>query len=357
VTKSLVLIGAGHAHVEVMRTLSRAAPDAAVTLITPHTEVPYTGMVPGLVAGKYRFDEVAIDAAALAARAGVAMRKAKATAIDRAARVVQCDDGGAVPYDILSINIGARSRLPIRADAGARVLATKPVEPFIEALTRLLAGAAPTPLAVIGAGYGGVELSAALAHRGAEVSLIAGKAGLAPTAPAGVRRALSERLRQRGVAIIAGADAQRVDESGVRLDDGRVVAAAAVVLAAGVAPPPLVEALDAPKDAHGFLALAPTLQSKGDAAIFAAGDCASPQDGLPKAGVFAVRQGPILARNLCAALIGAPLAAFHPQKDYLAILSFWPDGAVAVRGGFGLGGRRADRWKEAIDRRFMARYR
>lgn len=350
--KRLVLLGAGHAHVEVLRRFALRPPrGAALTLISPYTHVPYTGMIPGVLAGRYTLGEASIDAEALAARANAAFLKTAASRIDRRRKTVLCGDGAELSYDLLSINIGAVARNPLTAADGARILATKPVEPFIAALDARLSG----PLAVIGGGHGGVELAAALALRGAAVSLFAGRAGLAPSARAPARALLSRNLAARGVAVIGGADAVSADARAVTLDDGRAIAAETVVLAAGVAPPPLIAALGLPKDEAGFLRVGPQLQSEGDPSIFAAGDCAAVAR-LPKAGVYAVRAGPVLAANLAAALAGTPLRPFHPQADYLSILSFWPDGAVALRGALAAEGRWADRWKEWIDRRFIARY-
>lgn len=352
--KRLVLLGAGHAHVEVLRAFAAAPPpDAQLTLVSPYTHVPYTGMIPGVIAGRYTLQEASIDAAGLARRAKGTFIAARGQGLDRGKKVVRCEGGAEIPYDILSIDVGAAARNPLALGEGALVLATKPVEPFMAALP----DAGASRLAVIGGGYGGLELAAALAHRGAAVSLIAGRAGLAPAAPAAARVMMARRLAARGVAVLDGADAAGADRDSVFLADGRRIAADAVILAAGVAPALLIAALDLPKDDGGFLRVAPSLASVGDAAIFAAGDCAAVGAGLPKAGVFAVREGPVLAANLRAALAGAPLAAYHPQADYLAIVSFWPDGAVAVRGALAAEGRWADRWKEAIDRRFIARYR
>lgn len=360
--RRLVLLGAGHAHVEVLRSFAVRPPTgAALTLVSPQAKVPYTGMVPGFIAGKYSFDDIAIDAHALARRAGAAIIASTALRIDRRERLVFCADGTVIPYDICSINVGAVARNPLAMSAGAEILATKPVEPFIEKLGAMLAAEPRSRVAVIGAGAGGIELAAALRHRGAAATLVAGKAGLAP-AMSGYARALAKRLLdRRGVTVIDGADALAADGAGVVLTDGRRIDADAIVLAAGVAPPAVLACLDLPKDADGFLALAPTLASPAEASIFAAGDCAAVADAagrrLPKAGVYAVREGPILAANLRAALAGGALEAYRPQKDYLAILSFWPDGAVAVRGRFCASGRLIDRWKRWIDRRFIARYR
>lgn len=335
-----------------LRRFALRPPDgASLTLVSPYTHVPYTGMIPGVVAGRYTLAEASIDAEALARSAGAAFLKTDAARIDASEKTVLCGDGREIPYDVLSINIGAVARNPLQMTGGARVLATKPVEPFIAAIGAHKVGA----VAIIGGGHGGIELAAALAHRGAAVSLLAGRAGLAPIATPAARAMLARRLAARGVAVIDGADATGAGADAVTLDDGRAIAADAVILAAGVAPPPLFASLDLPKDERGFLRVGPALQSAGDPCVFAAGDCAAIA-GLPKAGVYAVREGPILAANLANALAGAPLKAFHPQTDYLSILSFWPDGAVAVRGGLAAEGGWADRWKEAIDRRFIARY-
>lgn len=361
-TRRLVLLGAGHAHVEVLRDFARRAPPgAALTLVSPQAKVPYTGMIPGFIAGKYGFDDIAIDANGLARRAGAAIISSTALRIDRRERLVFCADGTVVPFDLCSINVGAVARNPLAISTGVEILTTKPVEPFIKKLNAMVAGATGLRVAVIGAGAGGIELAAALVRRGAAATLIAGAAGLAP-AMSGYARALVRRLLQkRGVTVIDGADALAADAGCVVLADGRRVGADALILAAGISPPPVLASLDLPKDKEGFLALAPTLASPAEASIFAAGDCAAFSDAagrrLPGAGVYAVRQAPVLAANLRAALAGAALTPYRPQKDYLAILSFWPDGAVAVRGRFCASGRLIDRWKEWIDRRFIVRYR
>ncbi|MDZ7629419.1 MAG: FAD-dependent oxidoreductase [Parvularculaceae bacterium] len=352
--KRLILLGAGHAHVEVLRSFAAAPPPQThVTVVSPYKAVPYTGMLPGVVSGRYSLREASIDAAVLANRAGADFVEASSLSVDRQLKRVRCDNGADISYDLLSINIGAVARRPLSISDEMQVIATKPAEPFIAALERSI----PPAVTVIGGGYGGIELAAALAYRGAAVTVIAGRDGLAPGAPDMARRMIERRLAARAVVVIAGADAVGADASGVGLKDGRTVAAQTLVLAAGVTPPPLIATLGLPTDARGFLRVGATLQSDGDPDVFAAGDCASVGTGLAKAGVFAVREAPVLAANLRAALAGASAAKFRPQSDYLSILSFWPDGAVAIRGRLAAEGRWADRWKEAIDRSFVARYR
>ena len=360
--KNLVLIGAGHAHVEVIRRFAEAEAKtragAALSVISPYGKVPYTGMAPGFVAGKYSFDEIAIDAQALTRAAKGAFVKAHAVSIDRSARRVLCDDGSIIAYDLLSIDIGGVSRNPFAASQS--VISVKPLEPFIDRIDDLVAQGKDAPIAIIGGGAGGTELAAALAQRGANVALIAGKDGLLPKNPQAARNAARKILAARAVQLIEGADVVAVDCGALTLDDGRSIDAAAAILAAGVSAPPLLQTLGLPLDEKGFLAVDEMLKSPEDARIFAAGDCASinagVNGGLRKAGVYAVRAGPVLAGNLLASLAGRPLRKFHPQSDFLAILSFWPERAVAVKGGFSLAGGWVDRWKEWIDRRFVARY-
>lgn len=354
--KTIVLIGAGHAHVEVIRAFAVSPePGVALAVISPCARVPYTGMAPGHVAGKYTFEEISIDARRLTEKAGGRFIQARATKIDRARRVVLCDDGTGTSYDVASIDVGGIARSPLAGDGSVAMLATKPVEAFLERLQAFARDGAA--IAVVGGGPGGVELAAALAHRGARVSLLAGRYGVLPECPESARRAALKRLGARSISIIEGADATSAAAGEVALADGRTARADAVVLAAGIEPAPLVASLDLARDAAGFLKVSATLASLEDPSIFAAGDCAGFDAGLKKAGVHAVRQGPVLARNLRAAASGNPLETYRPQKEFLSILSFWPDGAVAMRGGLTASGKWVEAWKESIDRKFVARYR
>lgn len=361
--KRCVLVGAGHAHVEVLRAFAeRPSTDVHLSVVSPYSHVPYSGMAPGYIAGKYEFNEVTIDVAALARKAGAELVAARATALDRAARLVRCDNGAVLSYDVASLDVGGRGRQPLAlGPAPPTILPVKPVEPFIAALDAVLGDVHGADIAIVGAGFSGVELAAAIQGRGARVSLITGSSGLAPRGSSAARVVMARRLKARGVLLIEGARAVGAEYGAVILADGRRVAARAVILTIGVGPPAFIEALDLPKDAHGFLALSATLQSQADARIFAAGDCAGvnyPGTDTPiaKAGVYAVRQGPILARNIRAALEGRPLRPYRPQRNFLAILTFWPDGAIALRNGFALDGAWVDRWKTSIDKKFMAKY-
>lgn len=347
-------------------------PKATLTVITPTARVPYTGMAPGVVSGRYSIDEASIDAAALTAAAGGALITAKADAIDRQARVIRTSDGENVGYDFLSVDIGGVVEASFpgaddKAGGGLLLIGVKPAEAFLAAVASASPDAQREPIIIAGAGYGGVELAGALARRGATVTLATGTGGLAPKAPKKARRRIHRHLRRLGVDIALGARVVggRTTEKGetlVALDNGETLPASLIVLATAVTPSPLLASVPELTDGTGFLRVNAYLQCAGDQSIFAAGDCASfasADDGcsLPKAGVYAVRQGPILAHNLRAAMIGGRKRWFDAQEKALAILSFYPAGAIAIRGGIFIDSPLVDVAKTLIDRRFVSRYR
>jgi selenide,water dikinase len=132
----------------------------------------------------------------------------------------------------------------------------------------------------------------------------------------------------------------------------------AALWATGAAPAAFLRETGLALDAGGFVEIDATLRSTSHPEVFAAGDVASMRGTpRPKSGVYAVRQGPPLARNLAAALAGGALAAYRPQREALALITTGERYAVATRGGLTLQGAWVWRWKDWIDRRFMARYR
>lgn len=77
---------------------------------------------------------------------------------------------------------------------------------------------------------------------------------------------------------------------------------------------------------------------------------------MPKSGVYAVRQGPIIAKNLRAALGSHAATAFTPQKNVLYLLSTGDRHAIATRNGLSLSGKGFWYLKDYIDRRFIAQF-
>lgn len=141
--KRLVLLGGGHAHVHVLRSLAlEPLTGAEVVLVTPFLRQMYSGMVPGLVAGHYTAGQCAIPLAPLARAAGVRLIEGAAVGLDAAARRVPLVGGEAIDYDLLSLDTGAvmdRDRLPGAREHG---LFVRPIEHFVARLDAVLQGAA-----------------------------------------------------------------------------------------------------------------------------------------------------------------------------------------------------------------------
>ena len=362
-TQDLVLIGGGHAHALVLRMWGmRPLAGARVTVINPGPIAPYTGMLPGHIAGHYRRCEMMIDLVALARHAGARVVLDRVVGIDRAARRVLLAGGGAIGYDVASVDIGIGSALPELPGFTAHAVAAKPLGGYAERWQAFVAEGRPTPkVVVVGAGVGGVELALASAYRlraagtAPEVTVLARGTEVLPGVGAGARAALARHMARLGVRLLTNAAPARAEPGAVVLADGRVLAADFILTVAGARPQGWLA--DTGLALHdGFITVGDTLQSS-DPAIFAAGDCAhlahAPR---PKAGVFAVREAPVLLHNLTAALSGGSLRRFRPQRDYLKLISTGGRGAVADKFGLPLDGAWLWRWKDRIDRKFMAKF-
>ncbi|HEX5064495.1 MAG TPA: FAD-dependent oxidoreductase [Myxococcota bacterium] len=365
----LVLVGGGHAHVQVLRRLALAPlPRARVTVVLDRPEAVYSGMVPGFAAGEYAMRELEIDVARLAQRAGAALVLAPATRVDAARRRIEVEGHAPLDFDLASLDVGSSLRGLELPGVREHALPTRPIRDFVDRLDARLAACAradaPIRVAVVGAGAAGVELAFCLEARirrdgrRADVSLIdAEREPLAALPPALRRRARAEAQR-RGVALRTGSEVTGVAPDALWLGDERLPADL-VVWASGAAPWPWLRESALPLDAQGFVRVRPTLQVVGCEALFAVGDCAS-LDGapwVPKAGVYAVREGPPLERNLRACVAGAEPRAYRPQREFLALLNLGDGRALGSKWGFAVQGGAVWQLKNHIDRAFVQRFR
>ena len=360
--KRVLLLGGGHAHLQVLRALAaEAMPAAELTLLTPFAQLTYSGMVPGFVAGHYTLEQCVVPLAPMAARAQVAMRQGAATQIDLAARRVRLADGSELPYDVLSLDTGAtvdRDTIPGAREHG---LFVRPIEVFAELWGRLLELAAQRALCVVvvGGGAAGVELAMAIGHRlgaAAHVSLVMGGAGPLPSHPAAVQRRALRALKRRGITVLEDACAE-VSATQVLLTRGARVACDAAVIALGASAPPWLLDTGLALDERGFVATGPTLQSSSHPEVFAAGDVATRADAPhPKSGVYAVRAGAPLALNLRRFVAGGQLVPYPPQRRALNLLACGDRHAIASWGALSAEGGWVWRWKDHIDRDFIRKH-
>jgi selenide,water dikinase len=365
--RDLVLVGGGHAHVHVLKSFGmRSPPGVRVSLVAREVETPYSGMLPGWVAGHYAFAECHIDLGRLARFAGARLIRDEAIGIDRARRRLLCRAHPPIRWDFLSLDIGAAPRTDEVPGAAEHAVPVKPISRFAAHWEALLARArewSGLRLAVVGGGAGGVELALAAQHRLAglcnkepEVTLVTRDA-LLPSHNFRVRRRVERIFARRGVALATGAAVLRVEPGVLVCADGRRIAfdAALWVTEAGAAP--WLAETGLPLTADGFVAIDETLRSLGDPRIFAAGDVATmPAHPREKAGVYAVRQGPPLTANLRLALAGRKPRRALPQRRGLALIGTGDRRAVASRGQFAAEGAYLWRLKDRIDRRWMRRY-
>jgi selenide,water dikinase len=356
----LVLVGGGHAHVHVLASFGkRPMAGVQVTLVARDVRTPYSGMIPGFVAGRYSFDACHIDLAALSARTGARLVHAEAVGLDRASRLVLVKDQPPLAYDVLSLDVGAAPDLDGIAGAAEHAMPVKPIAEFGKRWLAFLERArGPKKIVVIGGGAGGIELALAIDHRLAAASvMLATRDEVLAGHAASARRKMRAILARRGIRLIEKNAAESVEPGSVRLASGERLAADAVFVVTEAAAPRWFADTGLALDARGFVALAATLRSS-DANVFAAGDCATVlEHPRPKSGVFAVRQGPPLAENLRRALAGENPKPFVPQSRYLALIGTGDGRALATRGNWSIEGAWAWRWKDRVDRRWMARYR
>jgi len=363
-TQDLVLAGGGHAQALVLRKWGMSPlPGVRLTLVSTGPVAPYTGMLPGYIAGLYTRDELEIDLVRLARFAGARFIQDQATGIDRPARELVLASGRRLRYDRLSLNIGATAALPDLPGYADHVTPARPLHGIADRWEAYLRSDASNSasIVVIGGGIGGAELALSMAHRlqargTAARSITLVDRSLALPGVARITRAkLLAALAQAGVVVLEHAPVARVEADGVVLADDRHLPASLIIGTPGVTPQDWVAqtGLDL---TNGFITVDPYLRSLSDPAIYASGDCAhlahAPR---PKAGVYAVRAAPVLAHNLASDLSGRARRQFHPQRDFLRLISLGPQRAIAQRGGLAVEGDWVWRWKDQIDRKFMNR--
>ena len=367
--KRLVLLGAGHAHVEVLRHFASLEEKGwDITVVSPYPWLTYSGMVPGHFAGHYELDECTIDVAALAKRARATLALTTASLVSADAGEVVCANGSVFPYDVLSLDVGSQPALGAVRGVERHAVLIRPIERAVKGWNNVLAKARDGQMGaitVVGGGAAGVELALAMRYRvvselyeaAPHVRVLADTPDIVPNAPLGARQALRRALRRHGVEVQAGSPVTEVGEGFVRLASGLEFATDAVFWVTGASAPEWLRQSGFACDERGFLLTNDLLQSPSHPNVFGAGDCVNELGHpLPKAGVFAVRAGPVLAQNLVAAMEGQPLQPHLPSRRYLALISAGDKRAVGAWNGFSWSGAWVWRWKDRIDRRFVARY-
>ncbi|MBK9520772.1 MAG: selenide, water dikinase SelD [Rhodocyclaceae bacterium] len=375
VLRDIVLLGGGHSHVGVLRNFAmQPQPGVRLTLICSDPHTPYSGMLPGYIAGHYDYDEVHIDLSRLAVFAGARFIAAEATGIDLAARKVLLRGRPPIAYDRLSINIGSTPQVSQVPGAAEYAVPVKPIYQFnqrwLALLERVRRHSGRTTVAVVGGGAGGVELTLAMQFRlrnelraldrdpdELQFHLFTSDDEILPTHNPGVRRRFAEVLRARQVKVHCGAPVSEVAAGRLLVGSSAWTEADEIIWVTRAGGAHWLRSTGLALDDEGFIRVNDNLQSVNDPLVFAAGDIAAMDNHpLEKAGVFAVRMAKPLTENLRRSVADLPLIAYTPQRRWLALISTGDQYAVASRGALGFAGAWVWQWKDWIDRRFMRRF-
>ena len=364
-SRHLVLVGGGHAHMTVMLNLADYIGNGhRVTLVSPSPYHYYSGMGPGLLGGTYRPQQVRFHIRKLVEKRGARFIEDRVTTIDAEKRRLRMASGDVLDYDIASFNTGSGVPLKVAGAQGEGVVPVKPIVNLLQARRQVLqnVGGKKQSLLVVGGGPAGVELAGnlwrlvSLAGGQAHITLLAGSR-LLRRFPDRVRQLALKSLRERGVQVLEGARATSVTSGQAELNDGRTLSYDLAFIAAGVEPSPIFGDSGLPVGDDGGLLVNEQLQSIAHPELFGGGDCISLQrKPLAKVGVYAVRQNPILHANLLAALEERPLISFKPQSRYLLILNLGNHRGIISKGNWAWEGRLSFLFKDWIDRRFMKTY-
>ena len=369
--KQLVLVGGGHSHLFVLEAAAQGKlPGVELTLVSPEARQVYSGMVPGYLEGRYDLDAISIDLPRIARRIGARFIEDGAKRVEAESRTLHLESGATVPFDAASIAIGGVPTGTTLPGVAHHATFLKPINRVLTLLPKIeetVRGAGPESLrvVVVGAGAAGVEVALTLRTRldrlGATHSIIT-LIGASHTVLHDRSRKAAElaekALDRREITRRMATGVEEIGADYVRVTGGKVLPADLILWTTGTDAPPLFRASGLPTDAKGFLLVDDTLAVQGIPGLFGGGDAVSLATApkTPKAGVYAVRMGPFLAKNLAAYLAGTPLASYTPQDTFLALLNTGDGRAILSRGQLATSGRWAMRLKDKIDRGFMRRF-
>ncbi len=405
IEKHVVLVGAGNAHLVFLKRWRMFPwPGVAVTLVSEFAEIPYSAMVPGHIAGDYRWDEIALDLVRFCRSANARFVAARVTGVDAANSRIEFADRPAMTFDVLSLGLGSLPAAPPGWSGGEWSFSMRPLGQFARQLELLETSLAKSPrpfhLVVVGGGASGCELALAIQRRlskstGFRLTLLQANRRLLPSFPDRAARLMADRLHDAGIDVQleacvvggkvqttkteicnpgpcglddsqtpenhpthkgSGYDAYNGGEPGrLRLSSGPELACDGVLWATPAAPPAFLQTSKLGVDESGFLQVGETLQSCSHPSVFGTGDCVTflPQPTLPRNGVHAVRQGRVLFDNVREFLHERPLAPFRPQRNCLCLMNSSDGDAILSYGSFATKGRLVRKWKERIDRAWL----
>ena len=374
---TIVLLGAGHTNAHVLRMWKmKPIENAQLVCVSNYPIATYSGMMPGVLAGQYDIPDMEIDLVRFCASAGVRLVLGNVTGIDRDQRELQFSDRPPLAYDFLSVGIGSRpttNGVDVKDDS--KLVAIKPMQTFLERLkTHLQTITKPQTkprIAIVGGGIGSIEIAFCLDRRikdtpeslglkagqQAEITLVTGSQRVGAGLVESTQNRVKTVFDSHGIQQQTGSRVKSIDGPRLQLADGSSHDFDLIIWATSAVAPELLSIFDLDVDDRGFLKTRPTLQTVADGHIFVVGDSGTMVDfDMPKAGVFAVRQGPVLWDNLQRFVWQRKLVNYQPQQSFLKLINTADGKTIAERGQRSFYGRWCWRLKNRIDKKFMRMY-
>ena len=371
-SKQLVLLGIGHTNAHIVRQW-RMNPisDVQLTCLSDHTVATYSGMLPAVLAGQLSEQDMQIDLVRLCASAGARLITEQVTGIDPESKRIEFATRPPISFDVLSVGVGSVPSVQgVEIDSTAPLLKIKPMQSFLQRLnehvSRLqqIATDSTVRIVIAGSGVAGTEVAFCLpgwlkrnSIEQFDIRIVTGSQRVLNGVTSSLRRRVERALTDRAVTISLNERITHVEPEHVQSLSGAVYEADLVIWATGASPPPLLSQLGLPTDDRGFLLTDETLQSTAAGGVFAVGDSGTVNGTcLPKAGVYAVRQGPALWENIQRSIDCRALKPWVPQSSFMKLLNTGADSAIGEWKGLSFEGSWVLRLKDHIDRRFMRMY-
>ena len=369
----LVLIGVGHTNAHILKMWRMNRPEnVALTCISDYPYVTYSGMMPGVLANQYPIDRMRIDLVRACAASGARLIVDEVTKIDGERKQVLLGNRPPVNFDMLSIGIGSTPSF-YGVDVDSDILETiKPMQTFLERLDLQIEKIKKAPdlpskltIAIVGAGVGGVEIAFCLPNYlkkqlpncEFDIHLIHGGDHVAKGVTPATEKAIRNRCEKVGVKVLSNSRVESVKGKLLSIKDNKPLECDLVLWATNAVASETLKQIELPQDEKGFLLTRPTLQSVGSNSIFAVGDSGTIEKyRTAKAGVFAVRQGPVLWENVNRFFEGKPLKEYRPQRGFMKLINYGDGTALGDYKGFAFSGKWVWKLKDRIDGKFMDMY-
>ena len=359
----LLLVGGGHSHQMLLENLPTSwLQEHEVTLISPYDSTLYSGMMPGYLAGLYSLNALKVPIKKYSENKGVQFVKGEIKNLQPTNNTAQLSTGEVFSYDVVSINIGSITRQENINISSDRTYPVKPIEPFSEALKHHMNATGKKRFAFIGGGAASLEVALGCYETfkrnqvELEIQIFEGSPKILSSHNEKVRNHFYQRLQNIGASLFENEKVLEINGDTVTTEKASHPKFDFIGLFTGAAAPKWLKTTGLPLE-KGFIKVHPTLQSTAFENVFASGDVASVRGyDIPKAGVFAVKEGKLLAENILRFASGGKLKSYQPQSRFLSLLLNGHKTAVLSRGGLFLKGRYIWWLKNFIDQKYMRKF-